>query len=50
MPVIMKQVFDTMSEATGVDLREIMKANTYDAKVTKNINVTGLQNTDLMTE
>ena len=28
MPVIMKQVFDTMSEATGVDLREIMKANT----------------------
>ena len=43
MPVIMKQVFDTMSEATGVDLREIMKANTYDAKVTKNVNVTGLK-------
>ena len=42
MPIIMKQVFDTMSEATGVDLREIMKANTYDAKVTKNINVNGL--------
>ncbi|MBQ1509078.1 MAG: flotillin family protein [Erysipelotrichaceae bacterium] len=50
MPVIMKQVFDTMSEATGVDLREIMKANTYDAKVTKNINVTGLNNVDLSTE
>ncbi len=44
MPVIMKQVFDTMSEATGVDLREIMKANTYDAKVNKNINVTGIKN------
>ena len=44
MPIIMKQVFDTMSEATGVDLREIMKANTYDAKVNKNINVTGLEN------
>lgn len=44
MPVIMKQVFDTMSEATGVDLREIMKANTYDAKVNKNINVTGIDN------
>ncbi len=42
IPVIMKQVFDTMSEATGVDLREIMRANTYDAKVNKNINVTGL--------
>ena len=42
MPIIMKQVFDTMSEATGVDLKEILKANTYDAKVTRNINVTGL--------
>ena len=46
MPVIMKQVFDTMSEATGVDIREIMKANTYDAKVNRNINVTGLENND----
>ena len=43
MPIIMKQVFDTMSEATGVDLKEILRANTYDAKVTKNINVTGLE-------
>ena len=42
MPVVMKQVFDTMSQATGVDLSEIIKANTYDAKVTRNINVTGV--------
>jgi len=42
VPVIMKQVFDTMSEATGVDFTEIMKANTYDAKVNKNINIEGL--------
>ena len=46
MPVIMKQVFDTMSEATGVDLREILRANTYDDKVNKNINVTGLDNVE----
>ena len=39
MPVIMKQVFDTMSEATGVDFAEIMKANTYDAKVNRNIHL-----------
>ena len=45
MPVVMKQVFDTMTEATGVDFTEIMRASTYDAKVTKNINVTGLENT-----
>ncbi|MCQ2529394.1 MAG: flotillin family protein [Saccharofermentans sp.] len=42
MPIIMKQVFDTMSEATGVDFTEIMRANTYDAKVNKNINVSGV--------
>ena len=43
MPIVMKQVFDTMSEATGVDFADIMKANTYDAKVNHNINVTGLE-------
>ena len=42
MPVVMKQVFDTMSQATGVDLSEIIRANTYEAKVTRNVNVTGL--------
>ncbi len=42
MPIVMKQVFDTMTEATGVDFTEIMRASTYDAKVTKNINVSGL--------
>ena len=38
----MQQVFDTMSEATGVDFREILKAQTFDAKVTRNFNVTGI--------
>ena len=42
IPVVMKQVMDTMSEVTGVDMAEIVKASTYDAKVTKNINVEGL--------
>lgn len=40
-PVVMKQVFDTMSEATGVDFREILRANTYDAKVNHNVTVSG---------
>ena len=43
MPIVMKQVFDTMSEATGVDFTEIMRAGTYDAKVNKNINLTGAE-------
>lgn len=41
LPVIMKQVFDTMSEATGVDFSEIMRAGTYDAKVTRKIELSG---------
>ncbi|MBP5152641.1 MAG: flotillin family protein, partial [Lachnospiraceae bacterium] len=42
-PAVLHQVFDTMTEATGVDMREILKANTYDAKVNKNINVSGVE-------
>lgn len=41
IPVMMKQLFDTMTEATGVDMREIMKVNTIEAKTTRNINLTG---------
>ena len=42
VPIVMQQVFDTMSEATGVNFADILKAQTYDAKVNKNVNVTGL--------
>ncbi|MCR4721290.1 MAG: hypothetical protein K5655_06160, partial [Lachnospiraceae bacterium] len=42
-PTVLHQVFDTMTEATGVDMREILKANTYDAKVNKNVNITGVE-------
>ena len=38
----MKQVFDTVKESTGVVLVDVMRANTYDAKVNRNINVSGL--------
>ena len=30
-----------MSEATGVDFSEIMRAGTYDAKVNRNVNLSG---------
>lgn len=42
VPVVMAKLFEAMKEATGVDLAEIMKADTYDAKVTRNINFTGI--------
>ena len=51
LPIVMKQVFDTMSEATGVDFAEIMKAGTYDAKVNRNIHLSGsVEGTQLQTE
>lgn len=42
VPVVMAKLFESMKETTGVDLSEIMRADTYDAKVTKNINFTGI--------
>ena len=33
---------ESIKETTGFDLTEVMKANTYDAKTTKNVNFTGL--------
>ena len=42
MPIVMKQVFDTMSEATGVDFTEIMRAGTYDAKVNRKVELSGM--------
>ena len=42
VPAVMAKMFETMKETTGVDLAEIMRADTYDAKVTRNINVQGI--------
>lgn len=42
VPGILAKTFESVKEATGIDLGEIMKAQTYDAKVTRNINVSGL--------
>ena len=38
----MAKMFETMKEATGVDLAEIMRADTYDAKVNRNISIQGV--------
>ena len=44
VPIVMARTFQTIKEATGIDLAEIAKADTYDAKVNKNVNVKGLEN------
>ena len=41
-PAVLAKVIESVRETTGFDLTEVMKADTYDAKVNKNLNVTGL--------
>ena len=41
VPVVMAKLFESMKEATGVDLADIMKADSFEAQVTRNINLTG---------
>lgn len=43
VPVVMAKVFESMKEATGIDLAEIINAESYDAKVNRNITVNGLE-------
>lgn len=42
VPTVMAKLFETVKLTTGVDLKDIVKADSYDAKVTKNIHVTGI--------
>jgi flotillin len=42
----MKQTFDIVKDATGVDMTNIVMANSMDAKVNKNVNLNGAVNVD----
>ena len=42
VPAVMKQTFDIVKNVTGVDMADVIKANTLEAKTDRNINVTGL--------
>ena len=46
VPNVLAQTIATVKETTGLDIVEIMKANTYDAKVNRNINISGLEDAD----
>lgn len=48
VPAVMAKLFESMKEATGIDLADIVKADTYDAKVNRNVNVTGLDDINLV--
>ena len=42
VPSVLARTIETMKEVTGLDLVEVMKAETYDAKVNRNVTVSGL--------
>lgn len=48
VPVVMAKVFESMKEATGIDLADIINADSYDAKVNRNVNVTGLDDLNVV--
>ena len=41
VPVLMQKTMDTLSQATGVDMKDILKSQTIQAKTDKNINMDG---------
>ncbi len=43
-PAVLAKVLESVKETTGFDIKEVMKASTYDAKTTRNVNITGLEN------
>lgn len=40
VPQVLAKTIESVKETTGFDLTEVMKANTYDAKVNNNVNIT----------
>ena len=42
VPQVLAKTMESVKDVTGIDIADIMRANTYDAKVNKNVNITGL--------
>ncbi len=45
VPAVMTKLFEAMKETVGIDLGEIVRAGSYDAKVNRNVTVTGVPDT-----
>lgn len=50
VPIVLAKTIESVKETTGIDIREIMKADTYDAKVNKKITVEGVPEVKVTTE
>ncbi len=42
VPTVLAKVFDTVQSSVGIDMKQIIMAESLDAKTTKNINLTGI--------
>lgn len=42
VPIVMSKVIESVKEATGIDIKDIIKAYSFEGKTTKNINITGI--------
>lgn len=42
VPTVMKQTFDVIKDVTGVDMADVMRSGTINAKTDKNIQINGL--------
>lgn len=42
VPVVMEKMFESVKEATGIDLTDIINAQSMQAKITRNVNVSGI--------
>lgn len=50
VPQVLAKTIESVKETTGIDITEIMRANTYDAKVNKNVNLTGIDTVKVQVE
>ena len=50
VPIVMSKLFESVKQATGIDLADIVKADTYDAKVNRNVNVTGIDDVKVVVQ
>lgn len=50
VPMVLAKTLESVKQTTGIDISEIIKADTYDAKVNRNINITGLEHPSAQTE
>jgi flotillin len=42
VPTVLAKVFDTVQSAVGIDMKSIVMADSFEARTTKNVNVTGI--------